>query len=322
MVPLLMEKGYRPTGWLGLLLGAHLWYPFYGPAVETDAGFAQQMTTVVREIGERGKGGGTVPPRQASSRASSPVPDPIPAPSPAPRTPARVVAPAPAPAPGVAAASAPAAPAPAPGFSPSMQLTAPMQTHGADDSALVQVLLEREQQLLMLLLEREEKLRHETVRLYGKSLENAARDGEHGRLRTASLTACDFTPMALLLQEAKLAQAQADMEKLREETALRKKEPAITDDALAALQARMEALHSAQLLADEELYSLEDLCADFVELQAAVPEGEVLTKDAIYSAVGRSCALAKVVTLHKLVLLSAKTAPDAAFARQVRRKFL
>ena len=123
-----------------------------------------------------------------------------------------------------------------------------------------------------------------------------------------------------VLQEAKLAQAQADIERLRAETAPRKKAPAITDDALAALQARMEALHAAQLLADDELYVLEDLLADFVELQAAVPEGEVLTKDAIYSAVGHSCAPA--VKLHKIALLSDKMAPDAAFARQLRRKFL
>ena len=124
----------------------------------------------------------------------------------------------------------------------------------------------------------------------------------------------------MMLQEAKLAQAQADIERLRAETAPRKKAPAITDDALAALQARMEALHAAQLLADDELFVLEDLLADFVELQAAVPEGEVLTKDAIYSAVGGSCAPA--VKLHKLVRLSNKMGSDAAFARQVKRKFV
>ena len=169
-----MEKGYRPTGWLGLILGTRLWYPFYGSAVETDAGFTQQMDTVVRDIGDRGKGGGRavsegVPPaafapaRRAPPRASSPVPAPAPAPepTPAPRTPAP--APAPAPAPTPVPAGARAAPAPAPAFSPSMQLSAPLQTHSADDSALVQVLLERDQKLQMLLLEHEEKLRHETV---------------------------------------------------------------------------------------------------------------------------------------------------------------
>ena len=78
----------------------------------------------------------------------------------------------------------------------------------------------------------------------------------------------------------------------------------------------------ALLLADDELFVLEDLLADFVELQAAVPEGEVLTKDAIYSARGPQYTCAPAVKLHKIALLSDKMAPDAAFARQLRRKFL
>ena len=119
--------------------------------------------------------------------------------------------------------------------------------------------------------------------------------------------------------EVKLAQAKADMDQLRAEMTPRKQE-AITDDELATLQARLAALHAAELLTDDELHAVEDWCADYVELQAAVPEGGVLTKDAVYSAVGRSCAPA--VKLHKLVLLSAKMASDAALARQLRRKFL
>ena len=152
MVPLMMEEGYRATGWLGLILGARLWYPFYDSAVETDAAFTHQMTMVAREIGERGKGGGRVAsrepapaPQAASPGASSPVPAPAPVPSPAPRT------------------SSTAQSRVAPCSSPSMQLTAPARTHNADDSALVQVLLEHEHKLLMLMLEREEKLRHEMV---------------------------------------------------------------------------------------------------------------------------------------------------------------
>ena len=106
---------------------------------------------------------------------------------------------------------------------------------------------------------------------------------------------------------------------LRSEMTARDRQ-AIADEQLSALQARLGALHTAKLLTDEQLFVAEDLCADFVELQAAVPEGEVLTKDAIYSAVGHSCAPA--VKLHKIALLSDKMAPDAAFARQLRRKFL
>ena len=82
--------------------------------------------------------------------------------------------------------------------------------------------------------------------------------------------------------EAKLEQAKQDMDKLREEMTPRELPPAISDAELTALQARFESLHAAQLLTDEELYASEDLCADFLELQATVLEGDVLTKDAIY----------------------------------------
>jgi hypothetical protein len=32
MIPLMMQEGYRPKGWLGLILGAALWYSRYFPA--------------------------------------------------------------------------------------------------------------------------------------------------------------------------------------------------------------------------------------------------------------------------------------------------
>ena len=65
---------------------------------------------------------------------------------------------------------------------------------------------------------------------------------------------------------------------------------------------------------------MEDLCADFMELQAAVPRGGALTQDMIYCTVGQQYAAA--AKLHKMVHLSAKMASDAAFARQIKRKFL
>ena len=120
-----------------------------------------------------------------------------------------------------------------------------------------------------------------------------------------------------VLQEAKLAQAQSDIERLREETAPRKKEPAITDDALAALQARMEALHAAQLLADDELFVLEDLLADYVELKMSTP-GQLITEQMLHASPWVTAAS----KLHKLVGLSAAMVGDAAFARQARRKYL
>ena len=117
MVPLMMEKGYRPTGWLGLILGTRLWYPFYGSAIETDAGFTQQMDTVVRDIGDRGKGGG-----RAVSEGVPPAASRAPAPAPAP---ARQAAPPRASAPATPAAQTAAlraaAPTPDRSFTPSMQ---------------------------------------------------------------------------------------------------------------------------------------------------------------------------------------------------------
>ena len=114
--------------------------------------------------------------------------------------------------------------------------------------------------------------------------------------------------------------AKADMDALRAEMTPREHQPAISDEELIALQARLEALHAAELLAEAELFAVEDLVADFVELQATVPSGGVLSQEAIYSAVGGSCAPA--VKLHKLVRLSNKMGSDAAFARQVKRKFV
>ena len=127
-------------------------------------------------------------------------------------------------------------------------------------------------------------------------------------------------------QEAQAARAEQKqemeekMEKLRDEMTPREQPPAVTDEELTTLQERATKLHAAQLLTDEELYAVEDLCADYVELQASVPEGSVLTKDAIYSAVGHSCVAA--VKVHKLTQLSGKMGADAAFARQLKRKFL
>jgi hypothetical protein len=30
MIPLMMEDGYAPNGWLGIMMGTRLWYGFYG----------------------------------------------------------------------------------------------------------------------------------------------------------------------------------------------------------------------------------------------------------------------------------------------------
>ena len=94
---------------------------------------------------------------------------------------------------------------------------------------------------------------------------------------------------------------------------------AVSEEQLVTLQARLESLHSAQLLSDAEVYSLEDAVADYVELKASMA-GQVITEDLIYSSVAQACGAAS--RLHKLVTLSGSMAGDAAFARQLRRKFV
>ena len=53
MIPLMMEDGYRPNGWLGMLLGVRLWYGLYGMVLESDQAFEGKIEELSRELGER-----------------------------------------------------------------------------------------------------------------------------------------------------------------------------------------------------------------------------------------------------------------------------
>ena len=55
MVPLMMVDGYRPNGWLGMLLGVRLWYGFYGSVLASEAAFEGKVDELCRELGGRGK---------------------------------------------------------------------------------------------------------------------------------------------------------------------------------------------------------------------------------------------------------------------------
>lgn len=55
MIPLMMQEKYKPRGWLGLILGSHLWFAFFPSAVATDVDFRRSMEALVRECGDRGK---------------------------------------------------------------------------------------------------------------------------------------------------------------------------------------------------------------------------------------------------------------------------
>ena len=55
MIPLMLVGGYEADGWLGLLLGASLWYVFYpGKVLDSDAEFESRVTDLARGIGPRG----------------------------------------------------------------------------------------------------------------------------------------------------------------------------------------------------------------------------------------------------------------------------
>ena len=55
MVPMMMEDGYRPDGWLGMFLGVRLWYGFIGATLDSEGAFEGKIDELCRELGERGK---------------------------------------------------------------------------------------------------------------------------------------------------------------------------------------------------------------------------------------------------------------------------
>jgi hypothetical protein len=70
MVPCMMEEGYRPDGWLGMILGTKLWYGFYGAGASVPVVFGGKVAALCRELGERGRGGDDV----AAEEVESPRP--------------------------------------------------------------------------------------------------------------------------------------------------------------------------------------------------------------------------------------------------------
>ena len=55
MVPVMMEDGYRSSGWLGMMMGVQLWYGFYGTTLDSEASFEGKVGELCHELGERGK---------------------------------------------------------------------------------------------------------------------------------------------------------------------------------------------------------------------------------------------------------------------------
>ena len=57
MIPMMMQPNYKPKGWLGLIMGTRLYFPFHGKELEDDTVFESRVTSLCREIGDRGKPG-------------------------------------------------------------------------------------------------------------------------------------------------------------------------------------------------------------------------------------------------------------------------
>ena len=312
MIPLMMQQGFKAKGWLGLILGQSVYHAFYPNAVPTPEKFMQQMDSLIREIGDRGKiktkVSEGVPPR---AHAPAHAPAPAPAPEPAP---ARVSTPA---------ASVPTTPsralAPAStldrGFSPSLQPSPSMpMVHNQVASASGGGSLMEVASIFETLTGRME-MKAKEEREEAKA-ERAELDAKMERQRQE-------TKQQLLQMEAKMEEQRKEMEQqqalIQQQAVLKGPPPvaAIADEQLAALQARIEGLHATKLLTDDELFALEDLIADYVELTMSVTDG-IITKEMIYA----MPTVGAASKLDKLVGLSAAMAGDAAFARQARRKFM
>jgi hypothetical protein len=53
MIPLMLVDGYKPNGWLGMLLGTKLWHGFYGNTLSDHFAFDGAIGKLVREIGSQ-----------------------------------------------------------------------------------------------------------------------------------------------------------------------------------------------------------------------------------------------------------------------------
>ena len=79
-------------------------------------------------------------------------------------------------------------------------------------------------------------------------------------------------------------------------------------------------MHTSKLLTDEELFALEDKIADWApEVQASMV-GQIVTEVTLYATVSHTFGAG--VNMHKMIKIYGVATGDAAFARQLRRKFL
>ena len=230
MIPLMMESGYKPNGWLGLILGCKLWFSFHHEAVETDATFTTQMDLVERELAGRGQ----PTTRSTASRVSEGVPpslEPEPEPSPAPAPAASARAPAPAPAPAARLTLRPA-PAPAP---------APPTSAGAGSIVARPAIDDRSMSGFSPSVAGGDSFSRNTEMIPQQASSNA----------TSEVSALIIEQLREQAQE--IGRLRAEAAAVERSSRAREKKEGVSDEQLAALQARLAALHDAQLLNEDEL---------------------------------------------------------------------
>jgi hypothetical protein len=291
----MMERHYKPTGWLGLLLGTRLYFSFDDDAVATHEAFMQQIDLVERELGERGKVEATAAAAAAAAAAVRLAPEGVPPPT------LRSMEPTPEPAPAPAPVPAPR-PRAAASSSATMTLSTPERTTSFTPSM-------RQQQ------PQQQQISAASPTMQAITHQCGVADGS---LLVETLQA------QVKAHQAEASELRLEMERLRAEAAEAKLQAlelrltptaAISEQRLAALQARLEALHKADLLGDDQLYMLEDVVADFVEFESAMG-GAAVTLEAVHANENAR----NLLKLVKLVGLSERIASDDAFSRQVKRK--
>jgi hypothetical protein len=349
MIPLMMSQGFRPKGWLGLILGSSMYYAFYPAATGTDTKFLRQIDNLTKEIGDRGKApiasvsegvpptgdiGGTRAATTSSAGSSLPKLEPEPEPAaalPLLVSPQHHAAPAAAtPAPTAHRSSTTRSVSGTGRFTPSVQQSpaSAASVHSADHCLTA--------------LSTPSALLAPDGHHFGSS-----RGGGKSSSATSTLAvapaAGSFEAVAALLEaqqdkfvellreeraEAKAerlaieAKMNAQMERLR-----RDNEQQLREKDLLVLQARLSALRVSDLLTEAELERIEDAIADDASASAsasattsaarALHSEEEVVEEEEQEEEEKGCEIQQMVRLSVQFMHS-----DRAFARQLRRRFI
>jgi hypothetical protein len=324
MVPLMMEKGFSPNGWLGLLLSTAMWYGFYDLENADDATFEGKVDAVAAEIGDRGRLHEDEPDDadDADGTTSPSASEGVP-PAPRASNPAVAHAPAPVPAPAAVSAAAPVHQMPpstpqqlsttsrsettaaaTARFSPSVRALQDTVPPGVAVSESVSGGMGVSFEAMTAFVETQQD------RMQQQHADAQAQMAAHYETMQQQHEKTQ-TQLEQQLQAAMATQRtmQQQIDALREEARrAAEKGPltgVVTEEQLTALQTRLTSLHEASQLTDEELFVVEDILADCVEVMASG------------SFVGDAAVVGEVA---KIVALNERIVGDLSFARQLRRK--